>query len=261
MSLKEKGQKSGKNGYTQAVAYLRTSSAANVGADKDSEKRQRQAIAAYAKGARFEVAADDWFYDPAVSGADPIETRPGFNKLLDRIEGNGVRVVIVEDASRFARQLMAQELGILALEKLGVRLITANGDELTNTDDPSKKMMRQIAGAFAEFEKARLVSKLKGARERKRAESKRVTIDGKGKCEGRKNLGERSPELASAARALNDGRSLRNIAAALANQGFVTPNGKNYSASAVKGMLGEQGSKSRALEHKDAKGRRLLWAE
>jgi hypothetical protein len=34
-----------------AVAYLRTSSAANVGADKDSEKRQRKAIADYAKTA------------------------------------------------------------------------------------------------------------------------------------------------------------------------------------------------------------------
>jgi hypothetical protein len=30
------------------------------------------------------------------SGADPIETRPGFASLLDRIEGNGVRTVIVE---------------------------------------------------------------------------------------------------------------------------------------------------------------------
>ena len=30
----------------QAVAYLRTSSATNVGPDKDSDKRQRQAIAA-----------------------------------------------------------------------------------------------------------------------------------------------------------------------------------------------------------------------
>ena len=31
---------------TPAVAYLRTSSAANVGADKDSDKRQRAAIEA-----------------------------------------------------------------------------------------------------------------------------------------------------------------------------------------------------------------------
>jgi len=33
---------------TKAIAYLRASSAANVGTDKDSEKRQRAAIAAFA---------------------------------------------------------------------------------------------------------------------------------------------------------------------------------------------------------------------
>ena len=31
--------------HTPAIAYLRTSSASNVGADKDSERRQRQAVA------------------------------------------------------------------------------------------------------------------------------------------------------------------------------------------------------------------------
>jgi butyrate kinase len=35
--------------FKPAVAYLRTSSAANVGADKDSDKRQRAAIEAFAK--------------------------------------------------------------------------------------------------------------------------------------------------------------------------------------------------------------------
>ena len=126
-------------------------------------------------------------------GADPIETRPGFNRLLDRIESNGVRVVIIEDASRFARDLMTQELGILSLIKLGVRVITATGDDLTDTSDPMKKAMRQIAGAFAELEKARLVAKLRGARERKREKAESTTIDGRGKCEGRKSVGERAP--------------------------------------------------------------------
>jgi DNA invertase Pin-like site-specific DNA recombinase len=261
MAHKEKSEKTGKNGRVKAVAYLRTSSAANVGADKDSEKRQRQAIITYAKSARFEIAAEDWFYDPAVSGADPIETRPGFNKLLDRIEGNGVRVVIIEDASRFARDLMTQELGILSLIKLGVRVVTAGGDDLTDTSDPMKKAMRQIAGAFAELEKARLVNKLRGARERKREKGTRLSMDGRAICEGRKNLAELAPEAIEAARKLNDGRSLRAIAAALADQGFLTRKGTPYSAAAVKKMLGEGGSKSRALTHHDAKGRRLLWPE
>jgi hypothetical protein len=59
--------------------------------------------------------------------------------LLDRIESNGVRTVIVEDASRFARELVTQELGILALIKRGVRVLTANGDNLTDSSDPVTK--------------------------------------------------------------------------------------------------------------------------
>ena len=47
-----------------AFAYLRTSSAANVGADKDSETRQRAAIEAFARRAGFAIVAT--FYDAAV---------------------------------------------------------------------------------------------------------------------------------------------------------------------------------------------------
>ena len=87
-----------------------------------------------------------------------------------------MRVVLIEDASRFARELMTQELGILSLanRQEGVRVITANGDDLTDISDPMKIAMRQIAGAFAKLEKARLVAKLKGARERKRATGAKV---------------------------------------------------------------------------------------
>ena len=80
--------------------------------------------------------------------------------------------MIVEDASRFARELMTQELGILALIRRGVRVLTANGDDLTDTSDPSRVMMRQIAGAFAQYEKARVVAKLRaGALDREEFEA------------------------------------------------------------------------------------------
>jgi len=214
----------------QAVAYLRTSSAANVGADKDSDKRQRAAIEGFAKRAGFALVEE--FNDAAVSGADPIETRPGFAALLDRIEANGVRTVIVEDASRFARELVTQELGILALIKRGVRVLTANGDDLTDSSDPSRKMMRQIAGSFAEYEKARLVAKLKAARERKRLTT--------GKCEGRKSHAEMDPEMVRIAKGLRRrkrGNSLRAIAAELAARGYVNANGRKFSAASVASML------------------------
>ena len=40
-----------------------------------------------------------------------IETRPGFAAMLERIESNGVRTILVETANRFARDLMVQEVG------------------------------------------------------------------------------------------------------------------------------------------------------
>jgi len=213
-----------------AVGYLRTSSAANVGEGKDSDKRQRRKIEAFAKRAGFNVV--DWFYDPATSGNDDIKSRPGFAALLDRIEANGVCTVLIEDATRFARKLMTQELGIIALAERGVTVLTAGGDDLTNTDDEMKVAMRQIAGAFAQLEKARLVRKLKEARDRKREET--------GKCGGRRSYAERDAALVEMARRLRQQRprlSLRKIAAELAQLGKTTPRGFAYSPSAIKSML------------------------
>src|SRR5829696_3756165 len=87
-----------------AVAYLRTSSAANTGADKDSDKRQRAAIAAFARSAGFEIV--DTYYEEAASGADPVTSRPGFAAMMERIASDGVRVILVETANRFARDLI-----------------------------------------------------------------------------------------------------------------------------------------------------------
>ena len=193
-----------------AISYLRTSSAANV--EGDSSTRQRIAIERYATANGLEIVAE--FYDAAVSGADPIETRPGFSAMLDRIDGNGVRLVIVEDASRFARSVLAQELGVLAMQKRGVRVMTASGDDLTATDDPSRVMMRQVAGAFAEYEKARLVAKLKAARDRKAAQTGKP-------CGGRPQDAERLAALQEL-RAANPDAPYRVLSERLAERGFLT---------------------------------------
>jgi hypothetical protein len=42
-----------------------------------------------------------------------------------------IGTVLLEDASRFARDLMVQEQGIAALSALGVRLVASSGDDLT----------------------------------------------------------------------------------------------------------------------------------
>jgi DNA invertase Pin-like site-specific DNA recombinase len=219
-----------------AVAYMRTSSAANVGDGKDSEARQRRAIERYAKAGGMVIV--EWFYDAAVSGADAIEARPGFASLLARIAGNGIRTIIVETANRFARDLMVQEVGFAMLRSLDVTLIAADSPSSFLDDGPTSKLIRQILGAVSEFDKAMVVAKLKGARDRVRRT--------KGKCEGRKAYAEREGGQALVAMARQlcgnpNGRRqpLRKIAASLAERGYVTPSGKHYSASAVASMLGE----------------------
>jgi DNA invertase Pin-like site-specific DNA recombinase len=179
-------------GKTPAIAYLRTSSAANVGPDKDSDKRQRAAIEAFAKRAGYELV--DEFYDAAVSGADPIDMRPGFAAMLKRIEGNSVRTIIVETASRFARDLMVQEVGHAKLRERGIDLIAADNPGSFIDDTPTAKLVRQVLGVISEFDKAMTVAKLRGARERKRREA--------GKCEGRKNHAELRPEVVALVRQL-----------------------------------------------------------
>ena len=87
----------------KAVAYLRTSSRTNVGADKDSDKRQRAVIDAYAKAAGYEIV--ETFYDAGVSGADPMSERSGFAEMLERLMSNGARTIVVESPDRFARDL------------------------------------------------------------------------------------------------------------------------------------------------------------
>jgi DNA invertase Pin-like site-specific DNA recombinase len=217
-----------------AVAYLRTSSAANVGADKDSEKRQLAAIEAYAKMAGFRIV--DTFYDAAVSGADPVHMRPGFAAMLKRIEGNGVRVILVETANRFARDIMVQETGWQFLRERGVDLIAADSPAAFIDDTPTSKMIRQLLGVISEFEKASLVAKLAGARCRKRAATGQ-------KVEGRKSHAEERPEVVALAKALRRKKpkggqmSLRAISAELAAQGHLNEHGKPFNPNSIASML------------------------
>ncbi|MGE0038932.1 MAG: recombinase family protein [Sphingomonadaceae bacterium] len=213
----------------EAVAYLRTSSAANAGPDKDSDKRQRAAITAFAKSNGYVVV--DEFYDAAVSGADPIGERPGFKAMLDRIAGNGVRCIIVESPDRFARDLTVQLTGHDFLKSLGVSLIPATAPDFFTEDTPTAVLVRQVLGAIAQFEKTSLVAKLKAARDRKIAAGE--------KCGGRMSYAEARPDVVAIAREMASKRmSYRKISAELARRGHLTGNGKPYVASAVQSMLG-----------------------
>jgi DNA invertase Pin-like site-specific DNA recombinase len=219
----------------KAVAYLRTSSAANVGADKDSEKRQRAAIEAFARAAGYEIV--DSYYDEAVGGADPVTSRPGFAAMMERIASNGVRTIIVETANRFARDLIVQETGYAMLKGQGVELIAADKPDAFLDDTPTATLIRQVLGAVSQFEKAMIVSKLKGAHDRKRRDTGL-------KVEGRKSYAEARPEVVTLAKKLHrypvngHRRSLREVSRELAVAGHLTKAGKPYAAAAIAKMIG-----------------------
>lgn len=219
-----------------AVAYLRTSSATNVGEGKDSHTRQLGAIEGFAKRSGY-VIRQPAYYDAAVSGADAIDVRPGFRALLSYLADNAdVRVILVETANRFARDLIVQETGYRLLQERGIELIAVDSPSGFLDDTPTAQLVRQVMGAIAQFEKTSLVAKLRGARQRKRAAV--------GKCEGRKSLAEVRPEVVTLARKLRRKRatgkrlSYRDIAAQLALQGHHNGKGNAYHASAIRSMLG-----------------------
>jgi DNA invertase Pin-like site-specific DNA recombinase len=218
---------------TKAVAYFRTSSTTNVGADKDSEKRQCEAVLSFARRSGHEIVGE--FYDAAVSGADPVDARPGFAALLNRIAGNGVRVILVETVNRFARDLIVQETGWRFLQGLGVTLIAVDSPDSFLDTTPTAVLIRQVLGAVAQFEKAALVAKLKAARERKKALT--------GKCGGRRSVAEANPATVALAKKLarypvnGRRRSLRDVASGLETAGHLTSAGTRYGAAAVARMI------------------------
>lgn len=223
----------------EAVAYFRTSSAAGLGEDKDSEKRQRAAVEAFAKRAGYVIV--DAFYDQAVKGSDPVDTRPGFAAMLDRIAGNGVRTVVVETANRFSRDLIVQETGHRYLTGLGITLIAADSPETFVEDTPTSVLIRQILGAVSQFEKAALVAKLTAARHR--VMKAQAAAGKKVKCGGRKSYAERDKEMVALARKLHryrvNGRrrSLRDVAAELAAAGYASSAGTPFPPASIARML------------------------
>ena len=203
-----------------ACAYFRTSSATNVGADKDSLKRQQDAVRAYAEGAGVEIVRE--FYDAAVSGADPLDRRAGFSEMMTYMLGNGARTILVENAGRFARDTIIALTGYEYLKKQGVELIAVDAPTQFTDDTDSARMIRTILAAVSAFEKDTIVSRLRKARDRKRAET--------GRCEGRKPIPAEVIAAARAARAR--GLSLRQVAAELQTLGF-----KAYGAQSIKLMI------------------------
>jgi DNA invertase Pin-like site-specific DNA recombinase len=211
----------------KAFAYLRVSGKGQV--DGDGFPRQLVAIDQYV--ARNGLKLKKVFREEGISGTKELENRPALQELLAAIASADVKVVIIEKLDRLARDLMVQETIIGDLRKRGIELVSVAEPDLCS-DDPSRKLVRQIFGAISEYEKAMIVLKLRGARQRMKART--------GRCEGAKAFGEGRTEKRVVERIVElraGGLAVDKIAAKLNAEDLKPKYGAKWYGSSVSNVL------------------------
>jgi DNA invertase Pin-like site-specific DNA recombinase len=218
-----------------AYSYLRVSGKGQV--DGDGFPRQRAAIGRYAKAQGIEIVEE--YRDAAVSGERELADRKGLAAVLAAVQTGEVRTVLIERADRLARDLIVGEIILSQFRAAGVAVWSAEGgvDLTAADDDPTKRLIRQILGAVAEYDKTVTVLKLRAARERMRRQT--------GRCEGVKPYGYRpgEPEVIARMRQLRrkpQGEprlGYHRIAKILNAEGRPTRTGSPWTSSTVRKVL------------------------
>jgi DNA invertase Pin-like site-specific DNA recombinase len=217
---------------TKAFAYLRVSGKGQV--EGDGFTRQLEAIKKFAASSDFRIAKV--YREEGVSGTTDWENRPAFSEMMAAMLSNGTRTVLVERLDRCARDLMVQESIIADFRRKGLKIVSVNEPDLCS-DDPGRILMRQMLGAFFQYEKTLLVAKLRGARQRIRVRA--------GRCEGRKPYGTRpgEAELIERMKTLRrQGTAVDKIAATLNAQGAKPRAGDKWYATSVYRILKTAGA-------------------
>ncbi len=218
---------------TCAVGYSRCSGASQV--DGDTWDRQSEAIKSCCVSKGLTLIHE--YRDEAVPGKSGEESRPGFQRMVSDLLGNGCRTIVIESLDRLARQYDIQQQLATYLASKGLTLISSNtGEDITAAlmGDPMRRALVQIQGIFAELDKNLLIAKLRKARERQK--------EATGRSEGRKPYGE-DPNRPEETPVLEEMRRLSvkyvptDVAYHLNQQGLKTRYGKPWIAPTVSRIL------------------------
>ena len=106
-----------------------------------------------------------------VSGSVSANERPGFSKLMDRLEQGDV--LIVTKLDRLGRNAMDVRATVEALAARGVRVhcLALGGVDLTS---PAGKMTMGVIAAVAEFERDLIIERTQAGLKRAKAEGKAI---------------------------------------------------------------------------------------
>lgn len=210
----------------KCFAYLRVSSLGQT--QGDGYDRQLIACETYAAANDYEIVE---VFRESITGKSELEDRPALSELFAALEENGIKTVMVEKVDRLARDLLVQESIIGDMQKSGYTLISVAEPDLCSAD-PSRVLIRQIFGALAQYDRAMIVLKLRGARQRAKARS--------GKCEGAKKFGEKDGEASALAMMISlraSGLSCDKIATELNSQGVLARRGGAWLGCTVNRIL------------------------
>ena len=212
---------------TEVFAYLRVSGKSQVRGD--GFFRQFIAIRKYCSDNNLKIVRI--FKERGVSGTKELDNRPALSTLFAELDENGVKTIVIEKLDRIARDLMIQETIIQDMQKKSYTLISVYEPDLCS-EEPSRILIRQIFGALAQWERAMIVLKLKGARDRIRSRE--------GKCDGRRAFGENDSEVPILQRMKDlraSGMSFEQISDRLNSDGIPTRMGKQWRTSTVQKIL------------------------
>lgn len=122
------------------------------------------------KSAGFDVTPNR-IVEEVISGSVAAKERPGFQKLLDRLEKSDV--LIVTKLDRLGRNVLDVRATIDLLTNIGVRVhcLALGGMDLTSS---SGKMTMQVLSAVAEFERDLLIERTQAGLARAKSEGKKL---------------------------------------------------------------------------------------
>jgi DNA invertase Pin-like site-specific DNA recombinase len=149
----------------KAFGYLRVSTAEQVEQGFGLDV-QDAAIRAYCKAHGLRLV--ETFSDEGISGSNGLDTRRGLAQALARIEAGEASSLIVYRLDRLARDLILQETTIQSLRATGATVLSVSEPD-TDSDDPSRVLMRQMMGAFSQYERTLIRGRMMAGRAAKMA--------------------------------------------------------------------------------------------
>ena len=239
--------------YMKVVGYARVSTRGQA-EDGLGLPVQVEGIQKWAQAHGHELVAV--VTDEGISGTRDAWDRPGLTEALGLIESGSVDGFVVHRLDRLARSLTVQEAILAHLWKHDARVFTVDQGPVLqdDPDDPMRTAMRQMAGVFAQLERAMLVKRLRDARKHKAARGGHA-VGGPpfGYRPGDWNLEEDPTEqetLALIRRLHAEGSNPSDIARRLNDAGLRSKRGGRWHPTSVRRIVGRMVS---ATEKEDVK--------